>query len=72
MPDIDGFEATQQLKQHPVAAEIPVIACSALVAKDTQERAFQVGCEGFIAKPVEPKHLVEQVTKLVSTSEKKN
>ena len=68
MPGIDGFEATQILKQDPETADMTVIACSAFTTGDYQERAFQVGCEGYITKPIEPNRLVEQVTKLVLAS----
>ena len=68
MPEMDGFEATQQIKQHPPTADIAVIACSAFATIDYQKRAFQAGCEGYITKPIEPEHLIEQITKLILTS----
>jgi CheY-like chemotaxis protein len=68
MPDMDGFEATQLLKQHPTTSDIPVIACSAFATQEFKERAFQVGCEGYITKPVEPERLVEQVAKIALMS----
>jgi hypothetical protein len=68
MPGMDGFETTQRLKQDAATADITVIACSAFTAPEYRERALQVGCEGYIAKPIEPKRLVEQVTKLVLAS----
>jgi CheY-like chemotaxis protein len=68
MPDIDGFEATQRLKQHAATSEIPVIAWSAFATRDFKEKAYRAGCEGYITKPIEPGHLVEQVIKLVMTS----
>jgi CheY-like chemotaxis protein len=68
MPGMDGFEATQQIKQVPAIKDIPVIACSAFATRDSQKRAFQAGCEGYITKPIEPERLVEQVTKLVLTA----
>lgn len=73
MPDMDGFEATQILKQHAETADITVIACSAFSVQEYKERAFQVGCEGYITKPIEPNRLVEQVTKfmLISKIKKK-
>jgi CheY-like chemotaxis protein len=68
MPGMDGFEATHQIKQHPPTSDITVIACSAFATKDYQKRAFQAGCEGYITKPIEPEHLIEQITKLILTS----
>lgn len=68
MPGMDGFEATQLLKQAPDTADITVIACSAFATKEYRERAFQAGCEGYITKPIEPHRLIEQVTKCVLSS----
>ncbi len=61
MPDMDGFEATEQLRQHGETRNIPVIACSAFAIREHQEKAFHIGCAGFITKPVEPEHFADQV-----------
>jgi two-component system cell cycle response regulator DivK len=71
MPGMDGFEATRLLKQQPETADITVIACSAFTAYEYKDRAVQVGCEGYIMKPIEPHRLVEQVTKFILTSKVK-
>ena len=68
MPELDGFEATKILKCHPLTSEITVIACSALSTKESKEKAFQAGCEGYITKPIEPDRFVEQVAKLALVS----
>jgi CheY-like chemotaxis protein len=68
MPDIDGFEATQKLKQHATTSEIMVIAWSAFATRDFKEKAYRAGCEGYITKPIEPERLIKQVIKLVITS----
>lgn len=51
-----------------IRADITILACSAFATKDFQERAYQVGCEGYITKPIEPDRLVQQVEKLVLSS----
>ena len=66
MPDLDGFETTTILKKQEHTRHIPIIACSALATQESREKAFHAGCEGYIAKPIEPDHLVDQVTKLVT------
>ena len=65
MPQMDGFETTQQLKQLPESSEIVIIACSAFTHREIQEKAHQVGCKGYITKPVDPQRLVSQVKRLV-------
>lgn len=67
MPDMDGFEVTQQLKQDPQTAPIPVIACSAFASRESQQKAIDIGCVGYITKPINPERLVAQVAKIIST-----
>lgn len=65
MNEMDGFEATRQLKQDARTNHIPVIACSAVATKEFQSKAQQAGCSGYITKPIEPARLIEQVKKNV-------
>ena len=51
MPDMDGFQVCERLKQHPRLKEIPVIFMSSIDATDVKLRAFQAGCVDYIAKP---------------------
>jgi PAS domain S-box-containing protein len=52
MPEIDGFEATQQMRAFPELEQIPIIAASASVSDFYQQKSLMVGCNGFIAKPI--------------------
>lgn len=60
MPELDGWEATRQLKAAPETKDIPVIALTAHALSGDRERALEVGCADYHAKPVEfPKLLAE-------------
>ncbi|MEM8778115.1 MAG: EAL domain-containing protein [Cyanobacteria bacterium P01_G01_bin.49] len=63
IPDIDGYEVCQQLKQHPATCHIPVIFLSALHDIANKVKAFQVGGVDFITKPFQ----LEEVLARVST-----
>ena len=73
IPIIDGWEATQVLKHDPVTRDIPIIALTAHALASDREKAMEVGCDGYLAKPCEPRavvaevqrfrHLVAEVTK---------
>ena len=54
MPVMDGHEATRTLKADPDLRTIPVLAVTAHAMTSDQELAFAAGCDGYIAKPVEP------------------
>jgi CheY-like chemotaxis protein len=53
LPGIDGWEATRRLKAKPEIAAIPVIARTAHVMQDDQERARACGCDDYLAKPID-------------------
>jgi two-component system, cell cycle response regulator DivK len=68
MPGIDGWEATRRLKADPETAGIPVIALTAHAMADDRRRAIEVGCEGYLAKPVEPRRVVEEVERILGAA----
>jgi CheY-like chemotaxis protein len=68
LPGIDGWEATRMLKADPDTAGITVVALSAHALAAEGQRAFDAGCDGFIAKPCLPPELVDHLTKYLSSS----
>jgi two-component system, cell cycle response regulator DivK len=65
MPGIDGWEATRILKQDPTTAGIPVVALTAHAMAEDRRRAEEVGCDGYLSKPIEPRRVVEEVKRLL-------
>jgi two-component system cell cycle response regulator DivK len=61
LPDIDGYEITETLKKDTKTAHIPIIAMTANVMKKDRDQINQVGCDGYIAKPIDIDVLPEQV-----------
>src|ERR1700731_3501804 len=55
IPIIDGWEATQVLKHDPSTKGIPIIALTAHALASDREKAMEVGCDGYLAKPCEPR-----------------
>ncbi|OGG95137.1 MAG: hypothetical protein A2527_08170 [Candidatus Lambdaproteobacteria bacterium RIFOXYD2_FULL_50_16] len=51
MPQMDGYEATAQLKKDPNLKNIPVIAVTASVMKEDEARILSV-CDALVPKPV--------------------
>jgi CheY-like chemotaxis protein len=52
MPVMDGWEATRALRQTDWGKELPVIVVTAHAMEEEKRKAFQAGCNGFIAKPI--------------------
>jgi CheY-like chemotaxis protein len=65
LPDVDGWEATQIIKGTPETQAIPIMAMTAHAIAGDQERALQVGCDDYHAKPVEFARLLEQIEALL-------
>ncbi len=61
IPIIDGWEATRQLKSDAATADIPIIALTAHALASDQQKAFDAGCDGYIAKPAEPRVVLAAV-----------
>jgi two-component system, cell cycle response regulator DivK len=69
IPLIDGWEATEILKADPVTSAIPILALTALAGDEHRQRARDVGCDGFLAKPVEPRRVVREVARFLEQAE---
>ncbi len=67
IPLIDGWEATRMLKADPETAEIPIIALTAHALATDRAKASEVGCDGYLAKPCEPRRVVAEVEKFIGT-----
>jgi CheY-like chemotaxis protein len=67
IPIIDGWEATQVLKRDPDTKHIPIIALTAHALASDREKAMEVGCDSYLAKPCEPKAVVSEVQKFLGS-----
>lgn len=59
MPVMDGFEATQQLRQSPILADLVIIATSASAFDQDEQTSYAVGCNGFLSKPIRLQALLD-------------
>ena len=66
MPDMSGFEVSQQLKANPETSEIPIIFLTALNSTADIVKGFQVGGNDFISKPFNKEELIIRVTHQIS------
>ncbi|MBN1991560.1 MAG: response regulator [Anaerolineae bacterium] len=61
LPDIDGYEITNNLKKERATAHIPIVAMTANVMKKDRDNVFDAGCDGYISKPIDVDELPEQI-----------
>lgn len=59
VPDMDGFEATQRIRE--IRKDLPIIAISADAFSETRAMALKVGMNDFITKPFNPDELLNKL-----------
>ena len=65
MPEKDGYEVCQYIKQHPSLGKTPVILMSGVVNRAVAEKAFAVKADELIRKPFQPQDLITRVRHLL-------
>ena len=65
LPGEDGLSLTRRLKADPSTAAIPIVALTAHAMPEDRARAEAAGCDGYIAKPFSPRHLLAKVREFV-------
>lgn len=68
MPEMDGYEATRQIKNDPDLAAIPVIILTAHSATEAKLEGLQQGADDYIAKPFDQRELLARVQSLLRIS----
>ncbi len=63
---IDGLEATRRIKAMPQLAQIPILAMTASVRPENEQRALDTGCSGFIRKPIDTDELLRLVAEHIA------
>jgi two-component system cell cycle response regulator DivK len=61
LPGIDGVEALERMRENERTASIPVLALTAQAMSGDRERFLEAGFDGYLAKPVDVRELIEAV-----------
>lgn len=59
MPNMDGFEATRQLRTFPSLTTTKIVAASASVFDMTRSKSIAAGCDDFLQKPIDFNQLLD-------------
>jgi CheY-like chemotaxis protein len=66
MPDKDGYEVCQAIKENEALAKTPVILMSGIVNKTVAEKAMSVKADELVRKPFQPADLIARVKSLLN------
>ncbi|HEY6046689.1 MAG TPA: response regulator [Pyrinomonadaceae bacterium] len=61
MPELDGVEATRQIRQRHVFAHTPIFAISAYATHEVKQDALDAGCTDVFAKPLDLESLLQKI-----------
>ena len=67
MPEMDGFEATRQIRADPALAGVPVVAMTANAGEDDRRRCLEAGMDGFESKPINPARICTNLARWLAT-----
>ena len=71
LPEIDGWEAAQELKADPKTAQIPLLALTAHTLPGDRKRALALGFDGYISKPIDVAKFGDNISKALLNNKKK-
>ena len=69
MPELDGFEATEQIRQREKELgqkQVPILALSASILGTIWEKCESVGMNGYLGKPFRSEELKQKLQELMS------
>lgn len=72
MPEMDGFEATKEIrKMESGGRHIPIIAMTAHAMKGDRERCLSAGMDDYVSKPINPQEMYKTIDYWLQQNNKK-
>lgn len=65
MPEIDGYQVTQLVKQNPQTKDIPIILVTALQSEHDKKLGFDAGADEFLTKPINKIEIIARIRSML-------
>lgn len=65
LPESDGYEALNTLREHPRFEQTLIVAVTADASVENMQRAREAGFDGFIGKPLDPDRFPNQIRRVL-------
>jgi CheY-like chemotaxis protein len=59
MPEMDGYQTIQAIRQNPALERLPIVALTARAMKGDREKCIDAGASDYLAKPVNTEQLLQ-------------
>lgn len=66
LPDMDGMTVVKLLRDNAKTREMTILALTACAMKGDRERILQMGCDGYISKPIEVQVFINTVRQFLN------
>lgn len=70
LPEMDGYELVRKLRDMPLLRGVPLIAVTAFAMPGDRDRAINAGCDGYIAKPIDPQTFVSVIDRFLPSAKR--
>jgi CheY-like chemotaxis protein len=72
MPEMDGLEAAREILATPGLENVPIIAVTSRAMAGDRAKAFAIGMQGYIEKPISPETFASDVQRLIAGNRHEN
>jgi DNA-binding response OmpR family regulator len=66
MPQLDGFELLQRVREHPGMERTPVVMLTSMGKDQDVHRGFELGADDYIVKPFSSTELMSRIRRLMN------
>ena len=70
MPEMDGYQATREIRSDPRFASFPIVAMTAHATIEERQKCLDAGMNGHVSKPIDPSSLFDTLERFATPTVK--